>query len=103
MFLFLFCFFLLIIFCRRFSSIFLPCFCFFCFLPTPQKVSLGGRLGVLSEAVALAAVLSAAASPFRKANHMVHGNPDEYNGIVGRSFVSVIIASPANGLGPGTV
>ena len=56
-----------------------------------QKVALGARLGVLTEAASMAAVLSATSTPFRKASHMVHGDPDEYNGIVGRSFVSTFI------------
>lgn len=52
------------------------------------QVALGARLGVLSEAVAMAAVLSATSTPFRRASHMIHGDPDEYNSIVGQSFVS---------------
>lgn len=39
----------------------------------------------------MAAILSATSTPFRKANHMVHLDPDEYNSIVGRSFVSMLL------------
>ncbi|CAN0393429.1 unnamed protein product, partial [Hapterophycus canaliculatus] len=52
-----------------------------------RMVALGRRLGVLSEAVAMAAVLSHPA-PFMRASHMVTGDPDEANAIVARSFVS---------------
>lgn len=51
------------------------------------QVALGGRLGVLSEAVAMAVVLSHP-PPFMRASHMVTGDPDEANAIVGQSFVS---------------
>ncbi|CAM9450741.1 unnamed protein product, partial [Ectocarpus sp. 8 AP-2014] len=52
-----------------------------------KKVALGGRLGVLSEAVAMAVVLSHP-PPFMRASHMVTGDPDEANAIVGRSFLA---------------
>ena len=58
------------------------------------QVALGARLGVVSEAVAMAAVLSAASTPFHRASHMVHGDPDECNSVVGQSFVSLLWSSP---------
>lgn len=50
-------------------------------------MAIGARLGVQSEAAAMAAILSSASSPFRKASQILHSDPDEYNSIVGKSFV----------------
>ncbi|CAM9805903.1 unnamed protein product, partial [Pylaiella littoralis] len=52
-----------------------------------RMVALGGRLGVLSEALAMAVVLSHP-PPFVRASHMVTADPDEANAIVGRSFLA---------------
>lgn len=51
---------------------------------------MGHRLGVLPEAVALAAILSAPSLPFRRASMLIHDNPDKFNSIVGSSFVSAL-------------
>lgn len=55
-----------------------------------DQVALGARLGVLAEAIVMAAVLSAPTSPFRRANSLVHEDPDQYNAIVRDSFVSCL-------------
>lgn len=53
-------------------------------------MALGARLGVLAEAVAMAAILSAPSLPFRRASSLLHDDPDDYNAIVAESFVSVL-------------
>lgn len=47
-------------------------------------------MGVLAEAVAMAAILSAPSLPFRRASSLLHDDPDDYNAIVAESFVSVL-------------
>lgn len=65
-------------------------------------MALGGRLGVLSEAVAMAVVLSHP-PPFMRASHMVTGDPDEANAIVGQSFVSCCHGGGGGGVDDGLV
>lgn len=71
-----------------FLFLLLPIFFVVSFSADRLQVALGARLGIVSEAVAIAAVLSATSTPFHRASHLVHGDPDECNRVVGQSFVS---------------
>ena len=53
-----------------------------------RLVGLGAQLGVLDDAIILAAVLSQPQPPWRRANPLVHDDPDEYNAIVSLTFAS---------------
>ena len=47
-----------------------------------RMLALAWHLGVLPEAIAVAAALSLPREPFRVASPLIHKDPDEYNAIV---------------------
>uniref|UniRef100_A0A7S3JYC1 Uncharacterized protein n=1 Tax=Aureoumbra lagunensis TaxID=44058 RepID=A0A7S3JYC1_9STRA len=53
-----------------------------------RLVGIGAQIGILDDAITLAAILSQSQSPWRIASPLVHNDPNEYNAIATTTFAS---------------